>query len=119
MKLFEIRLSTSYENLDVLKLIYQPSWRIKEVTIDYNCSKGLPDYDSLSDNWPFKAIFEDENGETGEIRIFSLTAGYSGTGPHDLASILDFLKIDYNQNDIFTKSKQSPDGYIHLKYTAN
>lgn len=104
----------SYQNLSSLKSIIKDTWQLKEVRFQYNVNWGLPS-EHNPDNWPFIAIFDD--GKTKiKIHIYSLTAGYAGTGPHDLAEILDFLGVRYNPNDIFTKNKEESNGFIRLHY---
>lgn len=107
--------ATSYANLPALKeLCRKHNWKLKELNMTYNPSKGLPLNEDV-DHWPFKAIFE-ENDLLYEVSIFTLTVGYSGTGPDDFASILDFLEVPYEEDDIYTKRLRDADGFIRLHY---
>ena len=115
MKTITILKWASFENLpDFKKLCQKHLWTLKEVTMNYNPSDGLPFRESI-ENWPFRAVFE-ENGELIEVRIFSLTVGYRGAGPKDFISILDYLGVSYDENDIYTKRRMGPDGFIRLHY---
>lgn len=108
----------SYDNLPVLKeILRKHDWDLKYVSMVYNLSKGLPNVDS-PESWPFSAVF-DGHGKEVMIRIRTLTVGYGGTGPHDFASILHFLGIQYDEEEIFTKKCMDKDGYIRLHYSCN
>ena len=112
----DINKAASYQNLDILKRLFRKDkWMSVEIQMDYNAQEGLPSEENAK-HWPFKAWVV-EDGETYAIRIYSLTVGYGGTGPHDFASILDFFDLPYEEDDIFTKRRMSEDGFIHLKYS--
>ena len=104
----------SYMNLKALEEIWRESWKLRFISIDYNCRKGLPDKDDI-ENYPFKAILF-AGDDIIVIRIWSLTVGYSGGGPHDTASVLNFFGVRYNEEDIYTKRREGEDGYIRLNY---
>lgn len=106
--------AASYTNISALKAVMHDNWILKEVRIDYNTLTGIP-LENMPEKFPFKAIFYSGDLKI-EVRICSLTAGYPGTGPHDLAKILDFLGIQYDKEDIFTKKKRGEDGFIRLTY---
>ena len=113
-----IQENVSYNNLDALKEILRGrNWKLKDVSIIYNPARGLSN-PYFIDKWPFKANF-DIDGKEVAIWIYTLTVGYGGTGPHDLASILNFLGVSYADEEIFTKRKMDYDGYIRLKYTMS
>lgn len=113
----DINKSASYDNLPVLKKIFRGvKFRSVAVVMNYNCYNGLPREEDV-EKWPFKATLIDDEGETYEVRILSLTAGYGGTGPHDFASILEFFGVPYWGEDIFTKAKMKPNGEIHLEFS--
>lgn len=103
----------SYYNLPALKKVWNESWKVEEISIEFD-TNSFPN-EKQPDTWPFKAILSDDNDKI-IIRIFSLSVGYAGTGPHDLANILDWLKVKYNEDEIFTKIKMGEDGWIRLKY---
>lgn len=116
MTIIEIKENCSYTNLNRLKDVYNPSWRLTKVTIDYNVNKGLPRDDCNSSEYPFKAFFETLGGNTIELRIYCLTVGYPGEGPHDTAEILDFLQVPYDKDYILTKNNMDENGNIHIEY---
>ena len=115
MVTIEIDKDASYENLPVLKMILQDrKWKLKRVSFIYSPSLGLPNK-VIPGRWPFEAYF-DMSGEEIRVKIYSLTAGYPGTGPHDLLSILDFLGVKYSKEDILTKRKMDCNGVIRLEF---
>ena len=110
-----VKEETSYNNLPTLKEILRGrNWKLKDVSIIYSPGRGLPN-PYFIDKWPFKSNF-DIDGKEVAIWIYTLTIGYNGTEPHNLASILDFLGVSYIEEDIYTKCKMNYDGYIKLKY---
>lgn len=114
MKMIAINCSSSDQNIKVLQEIIRKEWILKEVTMCYNPSIGLP-VDCSPNDYPFKAVFGTAKGEI-VVAIYTLTVGYGGSGPFDFARILDFLEVQYDENDIFSKRREDIDGYIRLKY---
>ena len=105
---FNIFNSCSSDNLPELKELLEPypGYALQEVKIEYNPSNGLPDQ-GKNWLWPFKAYFRSPIGTTLLVRIFSLTAGYHGSGPADLIQILRYLNVDFDESDILdTKCSQ-------------
>ena len=115
MVYIEIKKTASYQNLLEIKQFFRGvNFTSVEITMDYDCSIGLPNEDD-KERWPFKARLVGKD-DIYEVRIYSLSVGYGGTGPHDFADILDFFKVPYKEDDIFTKEKMGSDGFIHLRY---
>lgn len=73
---------------------------IKLITVDYNTSSG-----DVA-NAPVRIYLA-----SGIAIYLNLTAGYSGSGPTDLCTILKMCEIDFNENDI--KSDQQE---VNLRY---
>lgn len=116
MKEITIFNTLSSKNLPELKqYLAAGTLKLREVSIRYNPDKGLPDEKEI-DSWPVKLIFLDEKGKFVIIRIWSLTAGYGGSGPTDLEEMLNYLKVKHNPRDIFSRDKLDSDGYITLHY---
>lgn len=116
MVFIEIKKAASYHNLSEIKHIFRGmNFTSVEITMDYDCSNGLPNEED-KEKWPFKARLVGTD-DIYDVRIYSLSVGYAGTGPHNFAEILDFFKVRYDQDDIFTKQRMLPDGFIHLKFT--
>ena len=107
---------SSDENLTTLKELFRDKkWTSVEIEMIYNPEKGLT-WEEDKENWPFYARLVDVDGKIYVVRIYTLTVGYGGSGPHDFASILDFFHIRYYPNEVFTKLRMDENGFIHLKY---
>lgn len=106
--------AVSYENLNVVKYFIRDSWELQKVTMLYKPSFGLPDEESIND-YPCSIFFKDKKtGEDIIMRIYSFTCGYGGEGPNDFISLLDYLRIKYEEDDIITKRKMDSSGWIYL-----
>ena len=109
----------SYMNLRALEEIVKDEWELKNISISYNPSKGLPEKGDY-EKYPFKAVLVTEDKqEFVIIRIWSLTVGYGGSGPHDTASILEFFGMPYIEEDIYTKRREDRNGNISLNYIVH
>lgn len=109
----DIKEEGNYFNLDALKKVWHENWKLQYVEVNWN-SIEHPDC-RKPETWPFKALFS-EGGDEITVRIFSVSVGNDGTGPRDLASILGWLGVRYNADDIFTPRAKGEDGWIHLTY---
>ncbi len=113
----EINESSSFKNLPILERLVLDTWRLESLSMKYNPSLGLPSQESKE--YPCKLVFNDSTINSKiEVRIWSLTLGYGGTGPGDFCSILNFLGVDYDEDDIFTKKNLDNDGYINFNFIA-
>ena len=112
----DIMEGASYNNLDALKKVWHHSWKLQKVEINWNLRYDTVDAKN-SETWPFKALFSEGQDEI-VVRIYSLTAGYGGSGPHDLMSILNWLGVKYYEKDILTERMLEEDGWIHLVYVV-
>ncbi len=107
-----VRKPTSEETrLKVIELINIYKERITKIRINYNVYQGLPHEESPEEEWPVKIIIKDVI-----IYAHSLTAGYGGTGPHDLCKVLDAAGVVYDKNDILTQ-RSAKNGIIYLELT--
>lgn len=82
-----IREGSSERTLEQFKKVIEtmvPEERIKKVKIFYEKSKGLPAYDCSIEKYPV-IFYTDMNVS---IHLYSLSAGYNGTGPNHLMKIL-------------------------------
>lgn len=81
---------------------------IKLITINYNTSTG----DVFKA--PVRIYFS-----SGVAVYLNLTAGYGGSGPTDLCTILKMCEIDFNKDDITTAQEEvnlrylKPDGILY------
>ena len=100
----DVKTSSSYGAVGMIKLLTENP-RIIFRKARLNTHSYVLDSDSNSKDWPL--IFECQSNERDcsefEIRVYSLTSGYSGSGPHDLIECLNiagFRNID--EDEIFT-----------------
>ncbi len=111
-----LRTYTSYSVLEELRRLMKETWNLKEIRMDYN-TRCLPDEKDI-ESYPVTLIFE-ENGKEFAVKILSLSVGYRGSGPFDFSKILEFFKIPYDKDEIFTKSSMGEDGFIRLRFYKN
>ena len=83
--------------------------------IHYNKWTGLPTIEEV-DKYPLILT-----GTISQlpitIKIYCVTAGYSGSGPYTLAHILKYAGFIFDEEDIFTKRCCDSNGVIALTYT--
>ena len=116
MVVIAINKASSYENLNLVKEYIRDTWKLEKVTMLYKPSAGLPDEENFND-YPCSLFYKDINtGEDIIIKIYSLNCGYGGEGPNDFISLLDYLNIKYDEEDILTKRKMDSSGWIYLIY---
>lgn len=77
--------------------------------------KGLPSVEQV-ENYPL--ILEGFLGDSPvSIHVYSVTAGYGGTGPHAMADILKAAGFAFDESDILTeRMKVGPSEQITLTY---
>lgn len=92
---------------DLKKELEGRSFTAKRVEIHYNPTC------STSRECPFKAVvFVDGKEQLYEVPCISV--GFEGPGPRKVADILDFLRLEYRREDIFTDAQRDAFGVIHL-----
>ena len=107
--------ATSYMARDIaINVLRSGHFTPNGYTIKYNLGKGLPNPDEMSeDDYPliFKGKYD---GRPFELRVFCLTAGYGGSGPHDMFALLDSAGFPVDEEAILTP-KWSHDRQIMIK----
>ena len=99
----------------VVSLLKNCGFSAKRATVNYNPNFGLPSVESI-DRYPL--ILEGTmNRYPTRIFVYSVTAGYCGSGPHALVNILREAGFVFDEDDIFTKERADYLGGIRLKYT--
>ena len=88
----------------------------KTARISYAVSNGLP---SVKDVENYPLILEGVFGPSSvNIHVYSVTAGYGGTGPHAMVSILKAAGFNFDESDILTeKMRTGPFDQVSLTYT--
>ena len=105
----QVRTSTSYEAVDMFKYLYEHFLKDEKFAyaeIFYNKRLGLYLDSKDSENWPLQ-IFTMSGIR---ISVFSVTAGYGGSGPMDMKAILD--KCGFKDTDQVLTSNGD---IVHLK----
>ena len=101
---YDIATSTSYGAVAMLKVLLSAPG-VKPVKARVNTTGNPPAYDQASEDWALIIECTSEEGEAREfeIRIFMLTSGYGGSGPHDLLKCLRLCKFkDIDESEIFS-----------------
>ena len=81
-----IKTATSYKARDAVLAFINAGFKASKAKIRYNISKGLPPIER-EDLYPL-VLEGNFNGSPTSIKVYSVTAGYGGTGPNDLVRIL-------------------------------
>ena len=98
-----------------VSLLKHSSFSAKQATVNYNPSQGLPPAEYTSD---YPLILEGNiKWYPTRILVYSVTAGYGGSGPYALVNILKEAGFVFDEDDIFTKKHVDHSGWIRLKYT--
>lgn len=109
-----IEASTSYVAENAVVSLLKGGLVAKTARISYNVTKGLPSLDEV-DNYPL--ILEGALGSFPvEVFVYSVTAGYGGTGPNAMVDILKSAGFIFDESDIFTKNLADSTGQINLTY---
>lgn len=99
-----IRETTSYKTVDEFKKVLAnivPAENITLARIEYDKTKGLPDYTCSIDDYPV-ILFTNIDVT---IYLYALTAGYNGTGPNDLYEVLKLAGFTYVQRESITQDR--------------
>ena len=95
--------------------LLEGGFEAKSARIFYNLNKGLP-LPEDTDNYPL--ILEGQIGFSSlSVHVYSVTAGYGGTGPHATVAILRTAGFNFEESDILTNKQADFTGQIDLPYT--
>ena len=95
---------------DLPKVLEGHKWMAEKVVIIYYPSCAVPS------TYPFVANLR-VDGEKTQVIISSISVGFEGPGPREVAKALDFLGVKYSREDILTCKKRDDSGFIHLVYS--
>ena len=111
-----ISASASYLAENATVTLLKGGFSAKTARISYAVANGLPSVKDI-ENYPL--ILEGTlGGYSTNIYIYSVTAGYGGTGPLAMVAILKAAGFDFNESDILTeKMRRGPYDQISLVYT--
>lgn len=109
--------ATSYMARDIaISVIRSGHFNPEGYTIKYNLGKGLPNPDDIKEEDYPLIISGRYDGFPFELRVFCLTAGYGGTGPHDMLKVIRTGGFPVDEDAILTP-KWSHDRQILIKGT--
>lgn len=95
-----IEASSSYVAEKATIALLKGGFVAKNAIISYNLNHGLPDIKRHND---YPLILEGQlAGFSTNVHVYSVTAGYGGTGPNTLVKILKFAGFEFDENDILT-----------------
>ena len=110
-----IEASTSYLAEDATIALLKGGFVAQTARISYNLSRGLPRIED-SDEYPL--ILEGRMGiYSANIHVYSVTAGYGGSGPHAMVNILKTAGFNFDTEDILSSKKLGINDQINLVYT--
>lgn len=99
-----IRETTSTKTVEEFKRVLEtvvPAECITLARIEYDKTKGLPNYTCSIDEYPV-ILFTNIDVT---IYLYALTAGYNGTGPNDLYEVLKLAGFMYVQRESITENR--------------
>ena len=109
--------ATSYMARDIaISVLRSGHFNPEGYTIKYNLGKGLPTPDDIKEEDYPLIISGRYDGFPFELRVFCLTAGYGGTGPHDMLKVIRTGGFPVDEDAILTP-KWSHDRQILIKGT--
>lgn len=109
--------ATSYMARDIaISVIRSGHFTTESFIIKYDLGKGLPNPDNIKEEDYPLIISGRYDGFPFELRIFCATAGYGGTGPHDMLKILQTAGFPVDEEAILTP-KWSHDRQVLIKGT--
>ena len=108
---------TSDEAVRTVRGMLRSGFEAKTARISYNVDKGLPNAED-TENYPL-ILKGTLNGSSLTVPVYSVTAGYGGTGPNAMVRILNEAGFKFKDSDILTKELVNSDGQIDLFYTRD
>lgn len=109
--------ATSYLGRDIaINVLRSEHFTPESFIIKYDLGKGLPNPDDIKEEDYPLIINGKYDGFPFELRVFCVTAGYGGTGPHDMLKIIRTADFPVDEDVILTP-KWSHDRQILIKGT--
>ena len=109
--------ATSYMARDIaINVLRSGHFTTESFIIKYDLGKGLPNPDNIKEEDYPLIISGRYDGFPFELRVFCLTAGYGGTGPHDMLKVIRTGGFPVDEDAILTP-KWSHDRQILIKGT--
>ena len=109
-----VEATTSDAAVVTLRGLLSSGFEAKTARISYNLNKGLPLAEE-TDKYPL--ILEGTLKRSSlTVHVYSVTAGYGGTGPHAMVDILNAAGFEFLFSDILTTARADSNGQINLVY---
>ena len=109
-----IEVTTSYLAEDATIALLKGGFVAQTARISYNLSRGLPRIEK-TDEYPL--ILEGRMGLcSANIHVYSVTAGYGGSGPQAMVKILKAAGFQFDETDILSSAKVEINDQINLVY---
>lgn len=89
-------------------------FQAKTARISYNLNKCLPPPEEF-DKYPLILVGTLKHSSLA-VHVYSVTAGYGGTGPHAMVDILEAAGFKFEDSDILTADHADSNGQIDLVY---
>lgn len=105
---------TSDSAKEVVIDILKGGFEAHSARIHYSISRGLPRIED-TDKYPLILSGTIKNSDMS-IHVYSVTAGYGGTGPHAMVDILKFAGFKFDENDILTNRRANYENEVILSY---
>ena len=103
---------TSYDSEKRVISLLDGGFEAHTARISYNLNKGLP---LVEDTDLYPLILEGTlNNSSVIVHVYSVTAGYGGSGPNAMVNILNAAGFKFENDDILTDKYADSTGYIHL-----
>ena len=106
---------STYTAEDSVKALLNGGFVAQSARVSYDLSHGLPNPKN-TDRYPL--ILEGHlNRFPVKVYVFSVTAGYGGTGPHAMVNIMNSAGFHFDPDDILTDRCANHLRQIILNYT--
>lgn len=110
-----IEATTSYLAEDSVNALLKGGFIAQNAQVSYNLSRGLPNLEEIN---LYPLVLEGHlNRLPVKVYVFSVTAGYGGTGPHAMVDILNSAGFQFDSDDILTDRCADSNRQINLNYT--
>ena len=109
-----IEATTSYLAEEATIALLKGGFVAQTARISYSLNRGLPRVENV-DEYPL--VLEGRMGDCyANIHVYSVTAGYGGSGPHAMLNILKTAAFHFDDTDIISSAKVGINDQIDLFY---
>ena len=109
-----IKASTSDAAEESAKTLWRGGFVATKARINYNVYISQPREDAFRD-YPLMIEGKMDKLEV-KLYFYNVSAGYCGSGPHAMCTILKEFGFDFDEKDILTKNRMLDGGLIYMTY---